>query len=107
MEAVIAAIYLDAGFETTRTVILRLWAARITRVDDDARDPKTALQEWAQARGMPPPKYVEKERSGPDHAPIFTVIARLSNGRTAEARAGSKREAQQIAAKSLLEQVSG
>ena len=52
MEAVLAAIYLDAGLEAARTVILRLWAERLKNVDQDARDAKTALQEWAQARGL-------------------------------------------------------
>ena len=82
-----------------------LWGDRITRVDDDARDPKTALQEWAQARGLKPPAYVEVSRSGPDHAPVFTIAAELDNGARAEATAGSKREAQQAAAKALLAEV--
>jgi len=105
MEAVIAAVYLDAGFDTARDMILRLWGDRIGRVEDDARDAKTALQEWAQARGFAPPSYVETARSGPDHAPVFTIAATLANGASASATAGSKREAQQSAAKALLEQM--
>lgn len=105
IEAVIAAVYKDAGFEPARDMILRLWGDRITRVEDDARDAKTALQEWAQARGETPPKYVEIARSGPDHAPVFTVAARLSNGSEAQASAGSKRQAEQAAAKALLDQL--
>ncbi|MEL6618192.1 MAG: ribonuclease III [Pseudomonadota bacterium] len=105
VEAVIAAVYLDAGFDTARDLILRLWGDRITRVDSDARDPKTALQEWAQARGLKPPAYVEMSRSGPDHAPVFTIAAELDNGARAEATAGSKREAQQAAAKALLDRM--
>ena len=53
MEAVIAAVYRDAGYEVARDMILRLWGDRVARVDADARDPKTSLQEWAQARGAP------------------------------------------------------
>ena len=102
VEAVIAAVYLDAGFDAARDMILRLWADRITTVESDARDPKTALQEWAQARGLVPPQYVEMDRTGPDHAPVFTISAQLSTGVEARATAGSKREAQQAAAKSLL-----
>ncbi|WP_415401616.1 ribonuclease III [Tateyamaria sp. SN3-11] len=102
VEAVIAAVYLDAGFDVARDLILRLWGDRITRVEEDARDAKTALQEWAQGRGLTPPAYVEIERSGPDHAPVFTIAARLDNGAEAVATAGSKREAQQAAAKALL-----
>ncbi len=105
MEAVIAAIYQDGGFEAARTVILQLWGARVASVKDDARDSKTALQEWAQARGLQPPTYVETARSGPDHAPFFTIEARLDNGVTCSATAGSKRLAEQTAARALLEKV--
>ncbi|MEO0666398.1 MAG: ribonuclease III [Pseudomonadota bacterium] len=105
VEAVIAAVYLDAGFEAARALILRLWGTRIGAVEGDARDAKTALQEWAQARGMPPPSYAEIARTGPDHAPVFVIAASLENGARAEATAGSKREAQQAAAKALLDQM--
>ncbi|MEO0386992.1 MAG: ribonuclease III [Pseudomonadota bacterium] len=105
MEAVIAAVYLDGGFEAARTMILRHWGARIDGVPERARDAKTALQEWAQARGMAPPDYVERERSGPDHAPEFVIEARLASGEAAAARAGSKRAAQQAAATRLLAQL--
>ncbi|HBM61369.1 MAG TPA: ribonuclease III, partial [Citreicella sp.] len=66
----------------------------------------TALQEWAQARRMPPPAYVETARTGPDHAPVFTIEVQLASGETATATAGSKRKAEQEAAAALLEQVS-
>lgn len=102
MEAVIAAVYLDGGFDAARSLILRLWAKRIAGVETDARDPKTALQEWAQARGMTPPGYVELGRSGPDHQPVFTVEARLENGEVERAEAGTKRAAEQAAARALL-----
>ncbi|MFC3182796.1 ribonuclease III [Cypionkella sinensis] len=102
MEAVIAAVYQDGGFDAARALILRLWGARIGAVEQDARDPKTALQEWAQARAMPPPVYSEQGRSGPDHQPIFTVEVKLANGEAECARAGSKRVAEQAAARALL-----
>ena len=105
MEAVIAAIYLDAGFEAARAVVLGLWGARINTVDADSRDAKTSLQEWAQARGLPPPAYVETGRCGPDHAPRFTIEARLDGGEMAAATAGSKRQAEQAAAAALLGRV--
>lgn len=103
MEAVIAAVYRDGGFDAARDLVLRLWGARVHNVQDDARDAKTALQEWAQARGLPPPDYVETARSGPDHAPQFTIEARLSSGASATATAGSKRQAEQAAARALLD----
>jgi len=106
MEAVIAAVYLDAGFAVARTVVKDLWGDRIGNVADDARDPKTALQEWAQGRGEAPPAYVEVGREGPDHQPTFTIEVRLESGATERATAGSKRHAEQAAAKTLLEKVS-
>ena len=102
MEALIASIFLDAGFETAQQVVLRLWGARIANVDLDARDAKTALQEWAQARGYTTPTYTELNRDGPDHQPNFTVEVRLQNNEIAEGRAGTKRQAEQSAAKALL-----
>jgi len=102
MEAVIAAVYLDAGFEAARDLVLRLWGDRIGRVEADARDAKTALQEWAQARGQPPPAYAEIGREGPDHQPVFTVEARLDSGEAARATARAKRAAEQAAAAALL-----
>ena len=105
MEAVIAAVYLDAGFEAARAVVMTHWKGRIETVEDDARDAKSALQEWAQAQGQTPPDYLERDRAGPDHAPVFTIEARLSDGRAEVAKAGSKRQAEQLAAKALLDRV--
>ncbi len=102
MEAVIAAVYLDAGFEVAREMVLRLWGERLDHLEQDARDPKTSLQEWAQARGFKPPKYEIAKREGPDHAPVFTIVARLEDGQSETARAGSRRQAEQIAARALL-----
>lgn len=102
MEAVIAAVYRDAGYEAARDLILRLWGDRIAQVEADARDAKTSLQEWAQARGQTPPVYIEIGRSGPDHAPIFTVEARMQSGEAARSEARSKRQAEQAAAKLLM-----
>jgi ribonuclease-3 len=84
---------------------LRLWGDRIDRVETDARDPKTALQEWAQARGEPPPSYDQISRTGPDHQPIFTIEARLASGLSERASAGSKRQAEMAAAEALLKKV--
>uniref|UniRef100_UPI0040478A14 ribonuclease III n=1 Tax=Yoonia sp. TaxID=2212373 RepID=UPI0040478A14 len=105
MEAVIAAVYQDGGFEAARRMILHLWGARVSNVADDARDAKTSLQEWAQARGEVPPVYVEVARSGPDHQPVFTIEVRLASGPSEQATAGSKRHAEQAAAAALLQKV--
>ncbi|MFC5739699.1 RNAse III [Rhodobacter sp. 140A] len=107
MEAVIAAVHLDAGFEVARKLVLRLWGKRVEAVEEDARDAKTALQEWAQARGLPPPGYETVSRSGPDHAPVFTIEVHLASGESERAKAGSKRLAEQSAAKTLLTRLEG
>ncbi len=105
MEAVIAAIYKDGGFEVAKTIIINLWGDRIKNVKGDARDAKTMLQEWAQARGQNPPNYEVMSQSGPDHAPDFLVKVILDSGETSEALAGSKRQAEQMAAKALLQKI--
>ena len=103
IEAIIAAVYLDGGFDEAKALILRLWGDRVMQVKQDARDAKTALQEWAQANGMPPPVYEQTARSGPDHAPVFHVTARLADGREAQAQGvGTKRSVEQAAAQALL-----
>jgi len=107
MEAVIAAVHLDAGFEAARAVVLRLWGGRIGAARSTPRDAKTALQEWAQARGQVPPIYAELGREGPDHAPMFTIEARLASGETAQASAAAKRQAEQAAASALLGRLEG
>lgn len=105
MEAVLAAVYRDGGLEAARGVILRHWRPRIEVVEDDARDPKTTLQEYLQARGHPPPVYEAVARTGPDHAPVFTIAARLEDGTEARASAPSKRRAEQAAAAALLQKL--
>ncbi len=105
MEAVIAAIYKDGGFEVAKKIIINFWGDRIKNVKGDARDAKTMLQEWAQARGQNPPNYEVMSRSGPDHAPDFLVKVILDSGETSEALAGSKRQAEQMAAKALLQKI--
>ena len=105
MEAVIAAVYLDAGFPTTQALILRLWGGRIFTAQERASDPKSSLQEWAQARGLPTPVYTDISRSGPDHQPVFIVEATLENGHAARGEAASKKMAQVQAAAALLDKI--
>lgn len=105
MEAVIAAVYLDAGFAAARAMVLRLWGERVANAEMNARDPKSGLQEWAQARGYPTPAYTEVSRSGSDHAPVFRIEVSVQSGETAIAEANSKKNAQQLAAELLLERL--
>lgn len=76
-EAIIGATFLDAGWDAARALIDRFWSERLARQPRRIVDPKTELQEWAQARGLPPPTYVERARSGPDHAPTFVVAVEV------------------------------
>ena len=104
-EAVIAAVYLDAGYARAKKVLLAIVGDRAATVAEDAKDPKSALQEWAQARGEPPPDYVEIGRDGPPHAPVFRIEVRLSGGEAASAEGRVKREVEKAAAKALLKRL--
>jgi ribonuclease-3 len=102
-EAVMAAVHLDGGLAAARAVFLDLWAEEFDGVAAQARDPKTALQEWAQARGKSLPAYVVLTRTGPDHAPLFTVEVAVEGLAPAEAEGRSRRDAEKAAAAALLE----
>lgn len=106
-EAVIAAIYRDAGLEAARRFIERHWQQRVVAADSPPQDAKTALQEWAQGRGLGLPGYVVVARSGPDHAPAFTVRVEIAGGPSAEGQGPSKRVAEQAAARRALEALPG
>jgi len=107
MEAIIAAIYLDAGMEASRVFILTHWAHLFEAQTNAPVDPKTALQEWAQARGRALPLYETIAQDGPDHAPRFTVRVTLDTGQNAEAVAASKRTAERESARLLLTSIEG
>ena len=105
MEAVIAALYLDGGMEAADAFISAQWHHRVEAVDTAPTDAKTAIQEWAQGRGLALPEYKMVSRTGPDHAPKFVIEARLQDGTTATGKAGSKKQAEQAAAEALLNMV--
>jgi ribonuclease-3 len=102
MEAVIGAIYRDAGLDVAAEVIARLWEGMLDRQDEPPTDPKTALQEWAQAQGRALPDYRTLGRTGPDHAPRFTVEVAVSGLRPVRAEGGSRRAAERAAAEAAL-----
>lgn len=101
-EALIGAVYLDGGFAAAEALIGRLWEARMRTTAQPLRDPKTVLQEWAQARGLPTPAYREVARSGPDHDPEFRVAVQLPQLAPAEGSGRSKRAAEQAAAAAMM-----
>ena len=101
-EALIGAVYLDGGYEESAKLVERLWGERMRAPVRPLRDPKTILQEWAQARGLPTPTYREVERTGPHHDPEFRVAVVLPNKEPAEGLGRSKRTAEQAAAAAML-----
>jgi len=103
VEAVLGAVFLDSGFDKARAVVRRLWQAHEEGQPKVAVDPKSALQEWAQGQGFALPRYVEVERTGPDHAPLFTTEVRIKGKPPARGEGASKRAAEQAAATVLLE----
>ena len=101
-EALVGAVYLDGGYPAAMKVVEKLWGERMRAPVRPLRDPKTILQEWAQARGLPTPAYREVERTGPHHDPEFRVAVTLPNREPAEGVGRSKRAAEQAAAEALL-----
>lgn len=101
-EAVIGALYLDGGLGAALRFVERYWGPRLTTVSGDMRDPKTTLQEWAQARALGVPVYKMLDKSGPDHAPHFTVEAQIGDAFRALGEGASRRLAEQSAARAML-----
>lgn len=101
-EAVIAAIYLDGGFDAAKEFVLRNWKPRMESLTGSLRDSKTLLQEWAQGRGHGLPSYTITERLGPDHAPTFRVAVTIDGENVGEGQGKSKRDAEQAAAAEAL-----
>jgi len=101
-ESIIGAVFLDGGFEAAKKVVSQAFEARMRSPRRPLRDPKTALQEWAQARGLVPPVYRELSRTGPDHAPEFTIAVIVTGYEPAQAKGFSKRRAEQAAAEIFI-----
>jgi ribonuclease-3 len=101
-ESLIGAVFLDAGYATAKAVVIAAFGERMRSPQRPLRDAKTALQEWAQGQGLPPPLYREVARSGPAHAPEFTVCVEVQGYTSAEAKGLAKRLAEQAAAAAFL-----
>jgi ribonuclease-3 len=101
-EAIIGAAFMDGGYEAARGVVERAFQPLLEAPRRPLRDPKSALQEWAQGRGLPPPTYSIVEQTGPDHAPRFRVMVKVKGAETEFGLGTSKRIAEQAAARSLL-----
>ncbi len=106
-EAVIGALYLDGGMTASQAFFDRVWADEMAGLTKRPKDPKSALQEWAAARGLGVPIYETKGRKGPDHRPVFEVTVAIKGAGAATGEGGSKQAAQRAAAEALLEQEAG
>jgi ribonuclease-3 len=102
-EALIGAVFIDGGFDAARGLVRRHWDARMRADAAPIQDAKTAVQEWAQARGLATPLYSEVERSGPAHLPRFVMQVELTGFEPERGEASSKRAAEQAAAQAFLE----
>lgn len=102
LEALIGAMYLDGGLPACRDAIEKLWGDRVKVMKRPPQDPKTALQEWAQARSLALPGYELVGRSGPDHAPIFEIRVKVGDFPPWAAKGTSRRAAEKLAAAMLL-----
>jgi len=104
-EALVGAAFIDGGYDAADALIARFWKERMLKPLRPLRDPKTMLQEWAQARGLPTPAYRELARTGPHHDPEFRVAVVLPDRPPAEGLGSSKRAAEQGAAAAMLTRV--
>ena len=102
-EAVIGALYLDGGLPAAAAFIARYWEGPIEADLAPPQDPRTALQEWAQARGLPLPAYETVQEEGPPHDPTFIVRVAVEGFPPADGSARSKRAAATAAAAALLQ----
>jgi ribonuclease-3 len=101
-EALLGAVFIEAGFDVARTAVRRLWMPLVDGSPRTSADPKSALQEWAQGQGLSLPEYTEIGRAGPDHAPRFTAQVRVGRHAPAQGEGANKRAAEQAAAAALL-----
>ncbi len=104
LEAALGALYMDGGLDVARDFIRRVWNGAMIAQADPPKDAKTALQQWAQKRGLALPSYHVTGRSGPSHDPEFDVAVTVGD-LTANGRAGNKRAAEQLAAEALMERL--
>lgn len=106
-EAIIAALYVDGGLEAARDFIEKNWQPLLEEDVTPPKDAKTRLQEFVQARGKPVPSYAIINRTGPDHAPEFTVEVSVQDEAPEQDTGASKRAAETAAAEKLLSRLTG
>jgi len=98
-ESVIGALYLESGFDKCESLIQKLWGSRLDVMLTPPQHPKTRLQEWAQSKGLPLPKYEISAQTGPDHAPVFEITLSVQGFDSLKAEGKSRQVAEKLAAK--------
>lgn len=106
-EAVMGAIFLEVGYQQVRNIVVRHFQEAIDQVGCSATDPKTELQELSQQTHRTTPLYRVVEEAGPDHARRFVVDVLLGDCVLAQGEGGSKRRAEQDAARRALQHCPG
>lgn len=105
LEAIIGAIYRDSSIENAAAFICKHWVSLVENMKEPPKDPKTSLQEWAQAKGLPIPEYTVIRTTGPSHNPRFTVTVAVEGHDAVQAEGASKKKAEKSAARKLLDVV--
>lgn len=105
-EALVAALYFDAGLEGARAFIVRAWDEAFRRLGEPKqRNPKVVLQEWAFGRGLPAPRYTVLAQSGPSHKPTFRIELFVQGREPVTGEGGSIREAEKVVAEQMLSRI--
>ncbi|GAM99494.1 ribonuclease III [alpha proteobacterium U9-1i] len=102
-ESVLAALFLDGGMDASKAFVFKFWAGEFDALASAPRDAKTALQEWAAAKRRAL-HYETRERTGPEHEPVFIVEAHVDGFPPVRGEGGSKRDAQRAAAAAFLKE---
>ncbi|MBB5685328.1 ribonuclease III [Sphingobium boeckii] len=102
VEALIGALWLESGLDAARAFIRRAWGDIVETQINAPKHPKSGLQEWAAAHNRKPPVYEITDRSGPHHAPRFTIKVSIGTLAEATGTGTSRQEAETAAAKALL-----
>jgi len=108
-EAIVGAVYLEAGIQAVETFLDPLLAKAVTqiRAGNTDRDPKSLLQEWVQARGLGAPQYRIISESGPDHSKYFHVEVMISGKPVGRGEGRSKQAASKVAATEAMKKLGG
>lgn len=105
VEALIGALFLEAGLDGARAFVRKAWGDRVVKQNAAPKHPKAELQEFAAAKQWRPPVYTIARKSGPHHAPTFTVTVEIPGRASAEGNGSSKQEAETEAARALLKEL--